>query len=83
VVGTELVAEDSGVLALSSQRAVYMGSKNSMEIPYAKLLNIDVFTAGVRLHASNRQRAPLFKMEEGMGNVVAATLNTAVQRLND
>jgi hypothetical protein len=83
VVGTELVAEDSGVLSVSSKRAVYMGERKTLEVPYTKLLNIDVFSDGVRLHASNRQRAPLFKLEEGMGNVVAATLNTAAQRLND
>jgi hypothetical protein len=83
VVGTELVAEDTGVVAITSQRAAYMGSSKTMEVPHAKLMNVEVFTDGIRLHASNRQKAPLFKLEDGMGNVVAATLNIAVQRFNE
>jgi hypothetical protein len=82
VVCTELVPEDFGVLAVTSQRVVYMGDRKTLEVPYAKLMNLDVFTDGIRLHASNRQKAPLFSVENGLGNVVAATLNCAVQRFN-
>ena len=38
---------------------------------------------GIRFHASNRQKAPLFKMEEGMGDVIAATINAAIKRLSE
>jgi hypothetical protein len=83
VVGTELQVEDTGVLSVTSQRVAFMGMRKTLEVPYAKLLNIDVFTDGVRLHASNRQKAPLFKFGERlMGDVVAATVNAAIQRFN-
>jgi hypothetical protein len=36
---------------------------------------------GISFHASNRQRAPLFAVANG--DVVAATLNAAMQRLDD
>jgi hypothetical protein len=34
-----------------------------MEFPYAKLRKVELFTDGIRFHASNRQTAPLFKVE--------------------
>lgn len=82
VVGTELQFEDSGVFSITSQRIAYTGSRKTMEVPYTKLMSIDVFADGIRLHASNRQKALLFSVDQGMGNVIAATLNTAVQRFN-
>ncbi len=83
VVGTELQVEDTGTLALSSQRATYMGSRKTMEFAYSKILGLDVFTDGIRFHSSNRQRTPLFRVESGSGDVVAAILNNAMQRLNE
>jgi hypothetical protein len=83
VVGTEMQVEDEGIFCLTSQRVAYLGSRKTMEVPYAKLMNIDVFTDGVRLHASNRQKAPLFRVESGMGDVIAATLNAAIERFNE
>jgi hypothetical protein len=83
VVGTEMQVEDTGVLAITSQRAAFMGDRKSMEVPFSKLMNIDVFSDGIRFHASNRQKAPLFKMEDGMGDVMAATLNAAIKRFNE
>jgi hypothetical protein len=80
VVGTELQAADSGVLAVTSERLAYMGGK-TIELPYAKLMNLEVFSDGVRVHASNRQNAPLFKVEHGVGEVIAATVNAAMQKL--
>jgi hypothetical protein len=83
VVGTDMQVEDTGMLTVTSQRIAYMGSRKTMEIPFSKLMNLDVFTDGIRFHASNRQKAPLFKMEEGMGDVIAATINAAIKRFNE
>jgi hypothetical protein len=80
VVGTELQVADSGVLAVTSQRIAYMGNK-TIELSYAKLMNLDVFSDGVRVHVSNRQNAPLFKVDPGVGEVIAATVNAAMQKL--
>jgi hypothetical protein len=82
VVGTELQIEDTGVLSVTSQRAAFMGDRKTMEFPYAKLMGVEVFTDGITIRASNRQKTPLFKLEDNMGHVVAATLNAAVQRFN-
>ena len=81
VVGTELQVADSGVLAVTSQRIAYMGNK-TIELSYAKLMNLDVFSDGVRVHVSNRQNAPLFKVDPGVGEVIAATVNAAMQELD-
>jgi hypothetical protein len=59
VVGTELQVADTGTLAVSSKLLVYLGSKKSMEFPFAKLMSFEVFSDGIRLHASNRQTTAL------------------------
>jgi hypothetical protein len=83
VVGTEMQVEDTGMFTITSQRIAYLGARKTIEVPYTKLMNIDVFTDGVRIHASNRQKAPLFTVEEGMGDAIAATLNAAMKRFNE
>jgi hypothetical protein len=78
VVGTELQVADQGTIVISSQRAVFIGNKSTMDMPYAKLVGVQVFTDGIRFNLSNRQRAPLFKLPSG--DVVAAFINTAMQK---
>lgn len=50
-----------------------------MEIPLAKLLNLDMFEEGVRIHASNRQKAPLFQLQSNTADVFGATVNAVMQ----
>jgi hypothetical protein len=80
VVGTELQVADSGVIAVTSSRVVFLGQRKTVEIPYSKLVGVEVFEDGIRFSASNRQNAPLFKVENG--DIVAATVNAAVDRLD-
>jgi hypothetical protein len=79
VTGTQIQVADTGVLCISSQRAVFIGSRKTMEMPYSKLLNLTVFKDGIQFHMSSRQTAPLFKLENG--EVAAAMVNASVQRL--
>jgi hypothetical protein len=83
VVGTELKIEDVGLLAISSKRIAFMGEQKTLEIPFAKLMNLDVYADGIRLHASNRQRAPLFRLQANTADVVAATVNAVAQQLDE
>lgn len=78
IVGTELKVEDEGVLSMSSKRAVFLGSRKTVELPYSKLVNLHVFQDGIRFHQSNRQKAPIFLVPNG--EVVAAVVNAAFQR---
>ena len=79
VTGTELTVADTGLLAISSKRAVFMGTSKTIEFAYPKLVNLELFSDAIRFHVSNRQTAPLFKVDSG--EVVGALLNAAVQRL--
>lgn len=79
VVGTELKEDDKGIIIATSHRAIFLGSKRSLEIPYNKLLSVEVFEDGVRFHLSNRKNAPLFRLENG--HPVVAVVNAAMQRL--
>lgn len=79
VVGTEMKVEDEGVLSLTSQRAVYIGGRKTIEMPYKKLINLNVFADGVQFHLSNRKNPPMFRLEAGYGDAVAAIVNQASQ----
>ena len=80
VVGTKLEAADVGVLSVTSTRAVYVGTSRTTEFAYSKLVSLDAFTDGLRFHVTNRQNASLFRLESG--DVVVATINAAMQRLD-
>ena len=79
-IGTQLKAADSGVLAISSQRAAYLGRLNAIEFPYAKLMGVKIFTDGIEFQPWNRVTTTTFRVESG--DVVAATLNAAKQRFD-
>lgn len=80
-VGTKLNVADSGILAVTNKRAVYIGSRKTVDMPYAKLDNLTVYSDGIQFHLSNRVNAPLFTMRSG-SEMVAAIVNAAAQRLN-
>jgi hypothetical protein len=77
VVGSHLEVADAGTLSVSSSRIVFMGAKKTMETPYTRLISFDVYTDGIRIHASNRQNAPLLRLQSGQ--LVAAIANGAIQ----
>ena len=79
VTGTHSEPTDTGILSVSSLRAVFLGRQTSIEMPFSKLLNMTVFTDGIQFHLSNRKAAPKFKVESG--DVIAAVVSGAVQRL--
>jgi hypothetical protein len=78
-VGTQLQVADSGLLAISNKRAVYMGSRKTLDMPLTKLVNLNVFEDGVQFQMSNRVNPPLFQLE--YSEIVAALVNAAAQRL--
>jgi hypothetical protein len=81
IVGTELKTEDSGVLTLTSHRAVFAGARRTVEVQYPKLVGLEVFANGIKFNVSNRTNAVLFQVQDGEGQVVAAFVNAAAQKL--
>lgn len=81
VVGTEWQVADTGTLAITSHRAMFVGVRKTIEMQYAKLANLNVYTDGIQFHLTNRQTAPLFTVRNG--EVLAALINAAVQRTDE
>jgi hypothetical protein len=80
-IATNAIREiDVGSLTVTSNRVVYTGNRESLEIPYSKLLAVKVFTDAIEFNLSNRKNAALFRVANGFGHVVAATVNAAFQR---
>ena len=44
---------DTGILAVTSERAVYVGTRKTVEMPYSKLVNLTVYPDGLRLVAAS------------------------------
>lgn len=80
VIGTELQVQDEGTLMVTSQRAVFAGTRKTVEVSFAKLIGLNVFNDGIQFHVSNRQNPSLFRVESGP--MVAAAENGATQRLD-
>ena len=78
-VGRSLEDADTGDLHVTSQRVVYSGARKTLEVAYAKLVDMNVFTDGIQFHVSNRQNPSMFRVESGP--MVAAVVNAAMQRL--
>ena len=77
-VGAQLQIADSGWLCISSSRAVFLGSAKTLEFAFSKLVNLEVFSDGLRFHVSNRQSASLFQL--GAPHIVAAVVQAAFRR---
>lgn len=80
VVGEQIAVQDSGVLTVTSHRAVFSGSKKALQFEYRNLLDMEVYSDGIKLAVSNRQNASLLKLDAG-GDVVAAVISAAAQRI--
>ena len=74
---------DIGLLTVTSHRTVFVGRRQSMEMPHAKLLTLKVLSNGIRFYLPDSKNAPLFRLDKGWGSAVAATINTVWQRQSD
>jgi len=74
-VGTEIQVEDVGILSITNQRAVFMGSKKTQEFLYTKLVGINMFEEGLTMGVSNRQTSSSFQVDHPQ--LVAATIGAA------
>ena len=65
-------------LCVTSSRVVYTGTRKTMEMPYSKFLDINVYTDAIQIHVTNRQNPPIFRVADGP--MVAAAIDAAMQR---
>lgn len=81
VVGSELQVAATGILTVTSQRAVFAGDRKSQEVRYDKLLSLNVYSDAIQFHVSNRQNPSTFRVRSGP--MIAAAVNGAIQRAGD
>lgn len=78
-VGTEIQAIDVGIFSITNQRAVYMGSKKTLEFRFDKLVGAQLFEDALTLQVSNRQTPSTFSFDNP--SLVAAILNAAAAKV--
>ena len=76
VTGSSMQPQDKGTLTVTNQRVTFAGAKRSIEIQYAKLMNMTGFSDGIQFHLSNRVEAPLFMVDQP--DMITATINYAL-----
>jgi hypothetical protein len=81
-VGTQLQMADSGVLAVTSKRVAYLGSRKTVDMPFAKIMGLELYTDAVQFSLSNRQNAPLIRVTVNT-DVLGALLNGAIQAADE
>jgi hypothetical protein len=74
VIGTELVAADSGRLLVTNRRVSFIGQRKTLEFRYDRMAALEEFRDGLRLSVSNRQAASLFKLPRGSSPVIASAV---------
>jgi hypothetical protein len=58
---TGLVPVTSGVLYVTNKRMVYSGERKSFEIPYNKLIDMELYSDGMKFSVTNRQKPYIFR----------------------
>lgn len=81
VVGTEMQVADSGVLVATSQRAVFIGGRKTLEFKLSKLISLNVFQDAIEMHVSNRQNASLLAIPPSAVDAISAVIRAAAERL--
>jgi hypothetical protein len=79
VVGTDLVAEDQGVLVVTSKRCMFLGQKKTLKFRHDRLVSVEQYADGLRLNVSNRQTASLLRFGAGQSVSIAAALISLAQ----
>ena len=74
--GSHLEVADTGVLSVTSQRAVFQGSRKTLEHAYAKLVGVQVYADAVVLSVSNRQKPSVFWVKPS--DLVVAMISAAM-----
>jgi len=67
-----------GELTITSHRVVFTGNR-SIEMPYKKLLSLEVFEDGIKFHLSNRKDPILFKLGQAYADAAAAVAGASCQ----
>jgi hypothetical protein len=80
VVGSELVAQDGGILAVTSTRSVFSGLRRTLEFRHDRLVDLQEYADGLRFNVSGRQTASLFRFAQGSSPSLAAALVIAARQ---
>lgn len=80
-VGTRIEAADAGLISVTDRRVVFSGQKKTQESLYAKLNSLQVYADAISLGVSNRQNVSTYRLLSTSGEVVAAIINAAMQRI--
>ncbi len=80
-VGTRIEPAGAGYISVTDRRVVFNGQRKTQESHYGKLNSIQIYSDAISLGVSNRQNVSMYKLLNVPGEVVAAVINAAVQRM--
>jgi hypothetical protein len=72
---------DRGTLVVTSERVVFVGGKNTIEMALKRLVSLNAGSNEVQFHVSNRQKASTLRIDRKLTDVVAAVVAQAAARV--
>jgi hypothetical protein len=75
---TSVQPVDAGILSVTSQRVIFTGQTTTTEMPYRRLVRLQIFADAVQFHLTGRKSAPLIQL--GPVHAVAAAIGVAAER---
>jgi hypothetical protein len=80
--GRNVAIVESGILSVTSQRMIFSGQSEMEESLYTRLEFVRIFTNGLGISVSNRQHVGTYRLLDASGEVVAAVINAAAQKVS-
>jgi hypothetical protein len=80
-VGSHWVSADEGRLTVTNTRAVYSGTRRTLEFPYTKLVALNVFADAIALGVTSRQTTSTFATPAP--GVIAAVIQSTIRHQPD
>jgi len=62
----ELRSIDQGTLVLTSQRLIFIGAKRTSSVPLEKIVDIEGYDEGLRLHRQGKEKVEHFQISRGV-----------------
>ena len=79
--GPKVSVAESGILSVTSHHVVFSGQTEFEESLYTRLVFVRIFVDGLGISVENRQHIGTYRLLNTSGEVVAAVINAAAQRM--
>ncbi len=78
--GTQVERTDTGQLVVTSERVLFLGNRQTVEVELGNLVGVKVSSPTIRLQVSNGQDSPVFEVSSTGADFLATLILTSAKR---